>query len=283
MIKWSLAAGGALLLASTTLAQMDGEFHEARNAVAAPSTVAYTGAMSAEQVNLNDLPDFRVYEDVATKKTQFFGFLLPLVQAENARLDQVRLRLSHIHDHFRWQKGMTAEDAAWLAEIQDEFGLSEADITEAKFWTTIFLRVDAVPEDLVLVQAANESAWGTSRFAREGNNLFGQWCFEKGCGIVPAGRPGGATYEVARYDSVNESIGSYLHNLNTGRTYADLRQIRADQRRAGERPSAIRMAAGLTHYSQRGDLYVQELQAMIRINAEMIEQVRSNGTSEGNI
>jgi len=283
MIKWALALGGALLLTSTTLAQMDQEHHEARTAVAAPSTLVYNSPTSAEQVNLNGLPDFRVYEDVATKKTKFFGYLLPLVQAENARLDQVRLRLSHIHDHQRWGQSMTADDAAWLKITQNEFRLSEADINSPEFWTTLFSRVDAVPEDLVLVQAANESAWGTSRFAREGNNLFGQWCFEEGCGIVPAGRPAGETYEVARYESVIASIGSYLHNLNTGRTYSELRQVRAQMRAEGDQPSAIELAAGLSHYSQRGEAYVEELQAMIRVNAKVIDQVRDSGTPEGNL
>lgn len=283
MIKWTLAIGAVLLLTGTTLAQVDQGYHEARAAVAAPHETSYTGPTSAEQANLNGLPDFRVYEDVAIKKTKFFGFLLPLVQAENARLDQVRLRLSHIRDRQRWQQGMTPDDVAWLAKIQAEFGISDEDTSTSDFWTAILTRVDAIPEELVLVQAANESAWGTSRFAREGNNLFGQWCFEEDCGIVPAGRPQGETYEVARYGSVPESIGSYLHNLNTGRTYAKLRQLRAQMRAIGAKPSAAKLATGLGRYSQRGDAYVKELQAMIRVNSKVIDQVRVSGTPEGTI
>jgi Bax protein len=136
--------------------------------------------------------------------------------------------------------------------------------------------VDAVPDHLVLAQAANESAWGTSRFAREGNNLFGQWCFRQGCGLVPASRPDGATYEVARFESVSQSIGSYMHNLNTGRTYQELREIRALARENGHDPDANAMAAGLMSYSERGEDYISELRSMIRHNAEVIEEARAN-------
>ena len=220
------------------------------------------------------MPDFTNYRDVHTKKLRFFGFLLPLVDEENERLLDLRTRLNYIYEYVRWDRGIDSEDMTWLHDVIKEFRIPETDVHAEEFWEIALRRVDAVPDHLVLAQAANESAWGTSRFAREGNNLFGQWCFRQGCGLIPVNRPEGATYEVARFDSVCQSIGSYMHNLNTGRTYQELRKIRATARQKGHEPDATAMAAGLISYSERGEDYISELRAMIRHNADVIEEAR---------
>ncbi|MEN8007400.1 MAG: glucosaminidase domain-containing protein [Candidatus Krumholzibacteriota bacterium] len=221
------------------------------------------------------LPDFTDYRDVNAKKLRFFGFLLPMVDEENERLLDLRTRLSYIYEHVRWDRDVDTEDRVWLHDVIEEFRIPETDIHAEEFWEIALQRVDAVPDHLVLAQAANESAWGTSRFAREGNNLFGQWCFRQGCGLVPADRPEGASYEVARFDSVSQSIGSYMHNLNTGRTYQQLREIRAKARSNGHEPDATAMAAGLMSYSERGEEYITELRSMIRYNSNVIEEARA--------
>ncbi|MDX2474645.1 MAG: glucosaminidase domain-containing protein [Candidatus Krumholzibacteria bacterium] len=297
--KWALCIGVVLLLAGGPLAESAQEEFQspptagnlrARDAVAAPHIGAgdlqpgqTQGMMARTQSERPSasLPDFRVFGDVSTKKSRFFDYLLPLVQAENVRLTAIRKRLSYIYDHVRWHRQIDEADQQWLALVSQEFRLPTTDSSRTEFWVSIFQRVDAVPEELALAQAANESAWGTSRFAREGNNLFGQWCFRQGCGMVPAGRPAGATYEVARYDSVSESIGSYMHNLNTGRTYQLLREIRSRMRIEGQAPAATELAAGLRDYSERGIDYVNELRAMIRHNSGVIDEVRQRGESEG--
>ncbi|MDZ7770570.1 MAG: glucosaminidase domain-containing protein [Woeseiaceae bacterium] len=127
-------------------------------------------------------------------------------------------------------------------------------------------RVDTIPEALVLVQAAKESGWGRSRFAREGNALFGEWCYNEGCGIVPGARGEGRTHEVRAFDTVYDAVGSYIRNLNTHRSYLDLRLARQAARESGEAPSAFQLAEHLSRYSERGDVYVREIQSMIRQN-----------------
>ena len=106
-------------------------------------------------------------------------------------------------------------------------------------------RVDITPLLLVLAQSANESNWGQSRFARQGNNMFGQWCFRKGCGLVPNRRESGKQHEVAAFETVNASVRSYLNNINSSRAYGRLRDLRQRARRRGERPTAEDLAAGL--------------------------------------
>lgn len=255
----------------------------ARSAVTPFKTVARTpgfGGKDYQEVSFGrpeaPLPDFSALQDVQVKKLSFFAFLLPLVEEENRRLLDLRIRLDYIYEYVRWDREIDAEDRAWLEEVIEEFRIPETDLQSDEFWEIALLRVDAVPDQLVLAQAANESAWGTSRFAREGNNMFGQWCFRQGCGLVPADRPEGETYEVARFSSVSESVGSYMRNLNTGRTYRQLREIRAGARRSGEQPDPTAMAAGLMNYSERGEDYISELRAMIRYNSKVIEEARAN-------
>jgi Bax protein len=235
-------------------------------------THLYQGAFGRSHARL---PDFTGYRDVRDRKHEFFSWMLPLVAEENARLGDIRRRLTWIFDHARWGHGISDEDRRWLADLAREFRIRDDDPGTPEFWRTAFERVDALPEDLVVVQAANESAWGTSRFAREGNNLFGQWCFRPGCGIVPMDRPDGASYEVARFGSPGESVGSYMRNLNTGASYQKLREIRARDRARGRPPRAEDLAAGLVDYSERGDEYVAEIRSMIRTNRRVIAQARA--------
>jgi len=255
----------------------------ARSAVTPFKTVARTSPSGGGGYRLLSLerqeaplPDFDAYPDVYDKKLRFFAFLLPLVEEENERLLELRKRLEFIYEYVRWNRDINPDDRAWLHEVIEEFRIPETDIQGVEFWDFALRRVDAVPIQLVLAQAANESAWGTSRFAREGNNLFGQWCFRQGCGLIPNDRPDGETYEVARFTSVSESVGSYMHNLNTGRSYRQLREIRAAARTRGKQPDAAAMAAGLLHYSVRGEEYIDELRAMIRYNSDVIEDARAS-------
>ena len=131
---------------------------------------------------------------------------------------------------------------------------------------TLLMHVDTIPVSLVLAQAATESAWGTSRFAREGNNYFGQRCFAPGCGLVPAERSADQFFEVRRFDSVQASVTSYMDNINGHREYAPLRAYRAEQRRSGEAVTGIQAAERLTQYSERRQAYVDEIQSLIHFN-----------------
>ncbi|MEY3016873.1 MAG: hypothetical protein RL336_8, partial [Pseudomonadota bacterium] len=130
----------------------------------------------------------------------------------------------------------------------------------------LWRRVDSVPPSLALAQAANESAYGTSRFAVEANNLYGQWCFRPGCGLVPNARLDEANHEVRKFATPVASVRSYMYNLNTNRAYAALRQVRSNLRHQNKTPTGLAMVETLMHYSSRGQDYVNELAAMIRHN-----------------
>lgn len=123
-------------------------------------------------------------------------------------------------------------------------------------------RVDIIPIKLVMAQAIIESGWGTSRFAKEGNNYFGIHCFTEGCGMKAGGITHG-NFEVKVFPSADIAIKTYMHILNTGYAYEELRQIRAKLRKNGEALSPIALAAGLGMYSQIGDKYAKIIESVI--------------------
>lgn len=223
---------------------------------------------------VTELPDFASYQQSADKKQAFFGFLAPLVEAENALIREQRSGLEALYTKWRLKPdSLSQEQLSWLKYLAKRYRVEFSITSETEAEQTFALlmrRVDVVPETLVLVQAANESAWGTSRFATEALNLFGQWCFTEGCGLIPGARGEEATHEVQKFDSINASIRSYLRNLNTHPAYFEMRQLRAQQRERNADIRALDLTPGLLSYSERGEAYVEELNAMIRVNRPII-------------
>ena len=211
------------------------------------------------------LPKFSKIKDVKEKKRTFFAFIKPAVEKQNNKILSQRNKLLAIKERYLIDPKLTKADKSFLAKLslkyksKTQFGvLAQID--------KLLLKVDIVPIPLVLAQAANESAWGTSRFARIGLNFFGMWCFEKGCGMVPRSRNEGAFHEVAAFSSVEEAITKYLHNINTNTAYSVFRTIRG-QLRLQELPLTPEiLATGLLPYSERGTDYVLEITDMIRHN-----------------
>ena len=210
------------------------------------------------------LPDFTAYTEVKAKKNAFFGYMLPLIEARNLYIQGQRQQLLALSE--RAEDILSAQDTKELADLAGIYRLAETDLSSADLVKELLMRVDTVPPSLALAQAAVESGWGTSRFAVQANNLFGQWCYKKGCGLVPNQRNSGANHEVAKFDSVSAAVDSYIRNINTHRAYKDLRTSRAELRADNKTVTGHILAEGLLRYSERGEHYVHELQAVIRIN-----------------
>ncbi len=212
------------------------------------------------------MPDFEAVTDTNTRKEAFFAFLHSHIEEENERVRETRLRLLPLAAVLRAGEPLSKVERADFEQIVSEYRLEESGLNDRELARELLRRVDIVPMSLVMAQAANESAWGTSRFAREGNNIFGQWCFNEGCGLVPERRRSDASHEVRSFGSVQGSVRAYLRNLNTHDSYAEMREMRA-QMRAQARPlDSMVLARGLTRYSARGMAYVSELQDIIRVN-----------------
>ena len=211
------------------------------------------------------LPNFAKIRDVKEKKRRFFAFIKPAVLTENEKILALRVEVERLIEQLSLEQPLTKEDHALIASLVKKYKVSKK-FSLLKQLYELQLRVDIIPPALVLVQAANESAWGTSRFARMGLNFFGVWCYRKGCGMVPSGRNTGAKHEVAAYKSVNAGIGRYLHNINTHHAYRVFRAIRGQLREQNQPLRPEILATGLTAYSERGADYVLELTDMIRHN-----------------
>ena len=211
------------------------------------------------------LPDFAAIRNVKEKKRQFFTYVKPAIIAENEKLTRFRLRIKTIVNAHQQGKNISEKERKFIKQLAEKY---RVDITlpfQEKL-QQLLLKVDVVPTSLVLVQAANESAWGTSRFVRIGLNFFGVWCYEKGCGVIPNQRIKNASHEVKKYQTVQQSIADYMFNLNSNTSYTEFRQIRANLRAQQKPLSAKALAAGLINYSERGQAYIDDIRSMLRHN-----------------
>lgn len=208
------------------------------------------------------VPDFSQYVDVKEKKAAFFEFMIPLIERENERILALRERVSMLSV----KTALGEAEREWLLEMAGRYRMKNVQSLDSVFFEALLSRVDVIPLSLALVQSANESAWGTSRFARQGNNFFGQWCFDPGCGIVPGSRPDGERYEVRKFDDVADSVRSYMQNLNSHFKYDGMRELRQNRRKNDMAITGPVLAQGLYAYSIRGIDYVEELVSMIASN-----------------
>jgi Bax protein len=220
---------------------------------------------------LEPVPDFAAIQDTAKRKEAFFDYLQPFIDRENSRLHKIRQQLLELQRLQAQGQSFSLEEYAFVYSLFDKFKVDypEADATGLK---ELLLRVDEIPDGLVLNQAAKESGWGSSRFAIEGYNFFGQWCFKAGCGFVPSNRTSGKYHEVAKFQDIAASVNAYFYNLNTFYVYDDLRTIRAEVRKLEKAVSAQKLAHGLKRYSERGEQYVVEIQTMIVNNSKFMDQ-----------
>ncbi|WP_106477223.1 protein bax [Phytohalomonas tamaricis] len=222
----------------------------------------FTGQAPAEQFQM---PDLRAHPAGPERKVAFFNLLIPLIEQENARINADREWLMAMRDHGVWNNGSRQR----LASICKEYGIhcdSENDVS----WNRLLARVDVLPMQLVLIQAVEESGWGTSRFAREGNNLFGIRCFGEDCGIGQLG----SSRRYQSFASVQEALQAYVNNINSHSAYQKLRERRAALRAKGQVVTALALIPALGKYSVRGDAYLSALQSLLDTNAPLIERLR---------
>ena len=212
----------------------------------------------------------RVSQEVTVleKKRIFFRALAPLVLRSNEFILRDRARLEQIRDSWSGVDGLDGDDLQWLADLAVAYGVVGDDraMVDRGVVDELLIRVDIVPVSLALGQCAEESGWGTSRFAAEGNALFGQWSWG-GTGIKPLQqREGMGDYRIAAFETPLQSVMAYMRNLNTHSAYAGLRARRAELRAKGERISGFELAKTLDKYSERGPAYVESLHGIMKVN-----------------
>jgi len=220
------------------------------------------GSAGVPRVKLVSLPDnLAEIRETEERKAVFFKTVLPLVLQVNEQIVEDRSRLWGLQAQKQTGSKINALDRLWLAAMADRYNTPRGDIN------ALLRHHDVVPPSLALAQAATESAWGTSRFVREGNAMFGEWTFASDHkGIVPNERASGKSHRVRAFDSLYDSVQSYITNLNKHRAYKEFRAMRAEMRAKGQTVNGARLASTLHRYSERGALYVSELHAIISGN-----------------
>ena len=228
--------------------------------------IASIGFDSLLREEENPLPDFALIKDVAERKSAFFEHMLPFVEEANYEILEQRDDIKRIQTAFLEGRRIGKRDRARIDSLLEEYKFDPIEEWSEETFLHLLTRADEIPPSLALSQAALESGWGTSRFVKEGNNLFGMWCYEPGCGIVPKRRPEGKNYEVVSYDTPRDSFLAYFRNLNTNRYYLQMRAIRRSLRNQDLAFNGIDLAEGLDRYSQEGFQYISKVRSVIQSN-----------------
>jgi uncharacterized FlgJ-related protein len=211
---------------------------------------------------------------VSSKKECFYRFMLPLVVHANKMVMDQRNRLRRLDGRLARNQKLEAENLAWLRDLavilrivkREKAGVISYPAELKTIVHEALYKLDVIPAGLVLGQAAYESGYGTSRFAVQGNALFGQWSFG-GKGLIPEQqRRNLGDHRIAAFDWPFDSVRSYFINLSSHPAYEDFRRIRADLRASGKPLRSMVLVEGLKNYSERGQAYVDTLKSIIRVN-----------------
>ena len=208
-------------------------------------------------------PSFSEISCPKKRKEEFVVYFSELIRTENALILKDRSRIRALRREYNAQEKLSPENTVWLRQISKKYKYTRFSVTSQDHWVNLLNKVDQLPPNLILAQAALESGWGTSRFSVEGNNFFGQWCFSKGCGIIPEKRKPGLIHEVQRFENARASLSAYMNNLNAHPAYAQLRQERRKIRRAGQNMTGLKLADQLTHYATQAE-YASRIKAVIQ-------------------
>ena len=229
------------------------------------------GKVEVPRILVDTVPaDIAAAKSPTHRKRVFIELMLPLALRVNEQIGAERARLTEINKKLNGFFGvLDSDEREWLDDMRGRYRVETTDIDD------LLRRVDVVPPSLALAQAAEESGWGTSRFAREANALFGQRTFTKGAGLVPSSRDDGEIHEVVPFDRLLDSVAAYMANLNSHAAYAEFRLAREHQRKTRGFLDGYDLADTLGRYSERGEAYVGTIQSIIDKNdLRMLDRAR---------
>jgi Bax protein len=197
-------------------------------------------------------------DNIEQRKKIFIQILLPIVLSENDKIIADRRKLVTIMNRRSFKK-----DADWLNEKFQQYKVKNNSVKE------LLVKMDIIPPSLAIAQAAYESGWGTSRFATEGNALFGQWGWKENAGMVPENRAEDEKHEISKFNQIRYAVSAYKNNLNTHPFYDQFRTERAKQRssRLSGSISGLKLIKYIHKYSIKGDDYVLGLKKIIEQNS----------------
>lgn len=200
------------------------------------------------------------------KKQAFITTLLPAIEKENRRLLALRESVSGLLGKLDRNIALDASEQKYISRLANRYRVKQDPLVDLSAREELLRKIDIIPPSLALAQAANESAWGQSRFARQANNLFGIWTYDQDKGLKPERREEGKTHLVRIFDDFSESVRYYMHTLNSHPAYHELRVIRQQLRAANQVIEGRKLATGLENYSAKGEAYIVLIQSLIQQN-----------------
>ena len=214
---------------------------------------------------ISELPDdFSEIQDVPTKKKLFYLVTLPLIYNTNTSIMQERRMVINIEKKFA-RKELNKNETDEIIRLSKKYKLDYSEIN-TKLFRKLKQRINIIPVSLALGQAIIESGWGQSRFATEGNALYGQWTTSEDKGIIPQDRDEDKTHAVLKFKNLSESVAAYMFNINTHQAYYNFRVIRRiDERIKYTDPISMKVKY-LAAYAEIGDKYVDKLELIIASN-----------------
>ncbi|WP_281951796.1 glucosaminidase domain-containing protein [Nitrosophilus kaiyonis] len=199
-------------------------------------------------------------KNISKQKEAFFKILKPLVKEENAKIEKERKFVIEFFNDYYKNPFIKKDRLNNLIKLAKKYRIKN--IYNKKEY---LIKIDTIPDSLVLAQAALESGWGKSRFAREANNLFGEWTFGKN-GLIPQNREEGKNHKIRVFKTISDSIASYMLNLNRHRAYKEFRMARYLSRKKGVKFSGLKAAMMMQRYSQIGKRYNKLVSSIIKKN-----------------
>ena len=204
-------------------------------------------------------------KNFSEKKANFIETVLPLISFENQRILFERQRLIEIKNYLQVKKTLVQNDLMYLNQLTKKYHIESENIHKIDLIEKLLFSVDVIPNSIVLAQAVNESGWGTSRFAREYNSLFGQYTYDINNGVVPYEREEGKKHLIRNFTSINKSVESYFQNINTHYAYHKFRKVRSQIHRKDLNKNIKLLTETLDVYAE-DKLYVETLNAIIDTN-----------------
>jgi len=219
------------------------------------------GTVEVPRLIVTKLPrDLSEIDEPDSRKTLFVQVTLPLILQANEAILKQRDRVIALRARVVAGERITEPERRWLDGVEAYYAVAGDDFGQ------LLNRIDVVPPSLALAQAAIESGWGTSRYALEGNALFGEYTTNRSAGLRPDALPDKPEIRIRTFGGLLEAVFSYAHNLNTHPAYQAFRTLRAKQRDGGDTPDGFALAQTLLRYSTRGEDYIHDIQSVIRAN-----------------
>jgi len=216
---------------------------------------------------IDNLPkDIAYIDNTDTRKKVFISMILPLIVECNRNISLKRDRINNIYNKLKVSKSLTINEHNWLINLAAEYSIETKYVHKITIAKSLLNNIDIIPNSIAIAQAAKESGWGTSRFAKEGNALFGEWTYDNDNGLLPFEREAGQKHLIRSFDSIRSSVVAYMKNINSHNAYKIFRNKRAEYRNQNLPLNSRVLVHELSPYAELPN-YTDILFDIIKINS----------------